>query len=216
LERDATPVRLIDLGSGQGDLLAEASQRWPRASLVGIEPSEVGVRESQRKVPSARFITGDITAGTEIPDDLHGWATHVVCSEVLEHLDDPAGLLRAALPMLATGGLIVVTVPGGRISAFDKEIGHRRHYTPESLAQLVRAAGYGVDWTSGAGFPFFNLYRAVVIARGDRLAHDVAADEGGAPSLAARVAMASFRPLFRLTLTRSRWGTQIVGVGRRP
>ena len=98
------------------------------------------------------------------------------------------------------------------MSAFDRHIGHRRHFTPALLAATLDAAGYDVRTTMGAGFPFFNLYRAVVIARGDRLVEDVSAASTDGVSAAARVAMAAFGGLFRLNLRRSPWGTQVVGV----
>jgi len=108
-----------------------------------------------------------------------------------------------------------VTVPGGTMSAFDRHIGHRRHYTPASLAAALRLAGYDVEMTAGAGFPFFNLYRRLVIARGERLVDDVRSG-AGAPVGAARLAMAAFRPLFRLNAMSSPWGVQIIGVARAP
>ena len=48
-----------------------------------------GVHRAQAKVPAARFVCGDLTAGTEVPPRPRDWATHAVCSEVLEHVDDP-------------------------------------------------------------------------------------------------------------------------------
>jgi SAM-dependent methyltransferase len=215
LAQDGEPQRLLDLGSGQGDLLRDAAARWPNADFLGVEPSEVGVAESREKVPPARFLACDLMADHgALPEDLRGWATHAVCSEVLEHVDEPAALLSAARAAMAPGCRLVVTVPGGRMSAFDETIGHRRHYTPESLAATMREGGFEPDWTSGAGFPFFNLYRALVIARGDKLASDVASGQKGGPSAAARLAMLAFRPLFRMCLTRSPWGVQIVGIAR--
>ena len=100
------------------------------------------------------------------------------------------------------------------MSAFDRHIGHRRHFTPEAIAGVLRDAGFEVLLATGAGFPFFNLYRALVIARGDRLIEDVRGD--GAASPAARAAMLAFDPLLRLSLPRSRWGKQIVAVARLP
>jgi SAM-dependent methyltransferase len=215
LESTGTPQRLLDVGSGLGDFLLTASQRWPRTELLGLEPSEVGVRRSQAKVPRARFIVGDIMADAEVPSDLERWATHAVCSEVLEHVDDDVGLLAASRRLMAPGCWLVVTVPGGKMSAFDRHIGHRRHYTPALLATTLREADYEIEMTAGAGFPFFNLYRRLVIARGDRLVEDVRSG-GGATSGPARAAMAAFRPLFHLNATSSPWGGQIVGVARVP
>jgi SAM-dependent methyltransferase len=215
LEATGAPRRLLDVGSGLGDFLELASERWPQAELLGLEPSEVGVRRSEAKVPRSRFITGDIMADAEVPADLERWATHAVCSEVLEHVDDDVALLAAAQRLMAPGCRLVVTVPGGTMSAFDRHIGHRRHYTPASLATVLRSAGYEVETTTGAGFPFFNLYRRMVIARGERLVDDVRSG-GGSPGGAARAAMAGFGLLFRLNASSSPRGVQIVGVARMP
>lgn len=215
LERIAEPERLLDIGSGQGDLLVDAAKRWPQATLVGLEASERGNVLAQAKLPSARFELVDLSQDAAPQPLLTGWATHAACSEVLEHVDDPVVFLRHARAYLGPGARLVITVPGGPMSAFDERIGHRRHYSPERLRRTFEEAGLRSAATFGAGFPFFNLYRRVVIARGARLAGDVSSG-GGRPSRAARVAMAGFRPLLAVSLPRSMWGTQIVGVAYEP
>jgi 2-polyprenyl-3-methyl-5-hydroxy-6-metoxy-1,4-benzoquinol methylase len=215
LERTSTPVRLLDIGSGQGDFLAEAADRWPRAKLVGLEASERGNQMAQVKLRSATFATVDLSRDCPPARGLANWATHATCLEVLEHVDEPVLLLGHARAYLAPGAQLIVTVPGGRMSAFDEQIGHRRHYSPELLRTMLAEAGLCTQMTFGAGFPFFNLYRRIIIARGKRLAGDVSSG-GGGPSGAARLGMAAFRPLLSASLTRSPWGTQIVGVATEP
>lgn len=216
LEQDGPPRRLLDIGSGQGDFLAAAHKRWPQADLAGLEVSTGGIRESQQKAPIATFELRDLMVDAPTTPELAGWATHALCSEVLEHVDDPVRVLSAARAYLAPAACVFVTVPGGPMSAFDRHIGHRTHFTPSSLAAVMTDAGFTAEWTAGAGFPFFNLYRRVVIARGERLVADVAAADGAPPGVAARAAMAAFRPLFLINRTRSRWGTQIIGIARMP
>jgi SAM-dependent methyltransferase len=216
LERGGAPRRLLDIGSGQGDFLALAAARWPQAELLGLEVSEVGVQVAAAKVPDARFRVRDLLAAGGSAGDDTGWATHAVCSEVLEHVDDPVSLMRNARDCLAPGCRLVVTVPGGPMSAFDRHIGHRRHFSPGELAELLRQAGLRVEQATGAGFPFFNLYRLAVIARGRRLVEDAVAVDGGTTSLPARAAMAAFWPLFRLNAPSSRFGWQTVAVARQP
>ena len=92
-------------------------------------------------------------------------ATHAVCSEVLEHVDDPVALMRNAIALLAPGCEVVVTVPGGPRSAFDRYVGHLRHFTATLSNQVSRTPAS--TWTGCCtGFPFFNLYKLAVIARG--------------------------------------------------
>ena len=147
-----------------------------------------------------------------MPEEYRGWATHAVCAEVLEHLDNPVGALRNVVPWLSPGGRLIVTVPGGPMSAFDRHIGHRRHYTPGDLARLLRDAGFDRVVVRGAGFPFFNVYRLAVIAQGDNLARE--AEQPGFDSrLAPRVAAKVFSALFRLTTSRTPLGWQLVAEG---
>jgi hypothetical protein len=92
------------------------------------------------------------------------------------------------------------------MSRFDQHIGHRKHYRPEELRRLLERAGFRVERAHGAGFPFFNLYRRVVIARGSKLIADVARQ----PSLPARLAMDTFDTVFRLNLRTQGWQTVAV------
>jgi hypothetical protein len=97
------------------------------------------------------------------------------------------------------------------MSAFDRSIGHRRHFTPESLSQILRESGFRVERAQRAGFPFFNLYRLVVIARGRQLTRDI-----GRGSATAGTAMSAFGRLFRLNVDRSPFGWQIVALATLP
>jgi SAM-dependent methyltransferase len=215
LERREAPRRLVDLGCGPGDLLHDASRRWPGAELLGLEMSAQGVQLASEKVPTAEFAQADLLTDS-VPDErFAAWATHAVCSEVLEHVDDPVTLLRNARRYLRPGARLVVTVPGGEISLFGCHIGHRRHYTPELLAQTFDEAGLMTAAVNGAGFPFFNFYRWFVLRRGQKVISDVVASDGSL-TLAARLAMMAFNPLLAISLPRSRWGKQIVGVAYEP
>jgi SAM-dependent methyltransferase len=215
LERETTPERLIDIGSGQGDFLVAAARRWPRAALVGLEASGRGNEIAAAKLPSSELKLVDLNRALAPAPELAGWGTHAACLEVLEHIDEPVAFLRNARAYLSPGARLVVTVPGGPMSAFDRRIGHRRHYTPELLTRTFSQAGLRPGSTFRAGFPFFNLYRAVVIARGERLVEDLSS-AGGRPSVVALAAMAVFRPLLAVSLPRSPWGSQIVGVAYEP
>jgi len=211
------PARVVDIGSGQGELVSILCKRYPRAAVLGLELSATGVSLGQARAPSARFLQWDLLSDRPPPAEWTRWATRAVCSEVLEHVDEPARLLQNTRPFLAPGCRLVVTVPGGPRSAFDLHIGHRRHYDRHTLARLLTEAGFERVVTFGAGFPFFNLYRLAVVARGSRLIEDVAVrEEGESLSPAARITMGAFDRLFRLNLVGSPWGWQIVGVARMP
>lgn len=207
-------ARILDIGSGQGDMIAEVHAQYPEAELLGVELSQSGVAIAGRKVPSARFVQRDLLQLMELPEGQRSWATHAICSEVIEHIDDPALLLRNARHYMAPDCHLALTAPGGPMSAFDKHIGHRKHWRPEDIERVLRDAGYDPQRVSGVGFPFFNLYRCLVILRGEKLIQDVSASPSGTASPVARLAMAVFQRLIRLNLNSSRHGWQMVAQAR--
>lgn len=208
-------AQVFDLGSGQGDLMEKLQPLLPKAKLLGAELSESGVAISRRKVPRATFIVTDIFRPLVALDDFVGWATHAVCSEVLEHVDDPVSFLQHARKYLAPDARLIVTVPGGPMSEFDRHIGHRQHFDRDKIRAILEQAGYSVERLYLAGFPFFNLYRLLVISRGKRLTRDVETEPGHASSTLANYTMKLFRLLFRANLLDSPFGWQIVAVARK-
>jgi SAM-dependent methyltransferase len=206
------PIRVLELGSGQGELSAELKRRHPQLELVGVDLSQTGVAIARAKVPGAAFFQQDLTQPMAISARYRGWATHAICSEVLEHLDDPVNALKNLRFCLAPGARLIITVPAGPMSAFDKHLGHRAHFTPLRLRQVLSDAGLETESLTAAGFPFFNLYRLTVIARGRRLIDDA----GGELPLSARVASWVFSRLFRLNKSDSLRGWQLLAVAVEP
>jgi SAM-dependent methyltransferase len=210
--RGSTPQRYLDIGCGPGDLTVDVARRWPTAEVAGIELSKRGVEIAAGKLPRGRFMQFDLLSGRTPPAGFRAWATHATCSEVLEHVDEPDALLASARRWLAPGALLVVTVPGGPMSAFDRHVGHRRHYTAPELTALLEAIGLSVLECGGAGFPFFNLYRRAVITRGERLVSDV--DATSAVPRSARLAMGVFNGLLAASPTRGQRGWQLYATAR--
>ena len=213
--RGNAAMRIFDLGSGQGDLVQKLEPLFRGAKFVGAELSERGVEISRRKVPGATFLVANILRRAPELDAFSGWATHAVCSEVLEHVDNPVTFLEQARRYLEPGGRLIVTVPGGPMSAFDRHIGHRQHFDRARIRSILEKAGYAVERIYLAGFPFFNLYRLLVIARGERLARDVETKASPSSSGAAGFAMKVFRVLFHANLPDSPFGWQVIATARK-
>jgi trans-aconitate methyltransferase len=208
-------TRILDLGSGQGDLLKKLNNLLPEASLLGMEMSEKGVAISRQKIPRATFIVADIFQPPPSYNAYLGWATHAVCSEVLEHVDDPVSFLEHARQYLAPEAKLIVTVPGGPMAAFDQHIGHRRHFDRQSIREILGQAGYSVEQVYATGFPFFNLYRLLVIAGGKRLTRAVGVQSTGMSSIVANHLMRAFHFLFHGNFPDSRFGWQLIAVAHK-
>lgn len=164
-------LTIIDFGSGQGDLIKDLSLAFPQAKLVGIELSEKGVSISREKVPQAKFIQGNLLDDFVI-NDFCDYADYGICCEVIEHVDDPIIFVSNLKKYLKKGAKLILTVPGGKMSAFDRHIGHRKHFSVQELQDVFFSAGYINVKVKTCGFPFFNIYKIISILRGDKLISD--------------------------------------------
>ena len=203
------PVRLLDLGCGSGELDMHVVRARADAEILGLDMSATGIEMAKSKVPAGHFRQRDFSRPFDVPG-FERWATHGVCTEVLEHLDEPTAMLANVRPLLAVGCKLVITVPAGPMSAFDRHVGHRRHFTPRLLRQTIEDAGFSVVDLVGAGFPFFNLYRLAVVARGEKLVEDASSGDESRLPLAARAAIRAFGVLFKLSTDRTTLGWQLV------
>ncbi len=210
---------IVDIGSGQGQLALYMQTVFPECQVVGIEYSGEGVRRSREAAVALRsktlFVHRDLLEDAESVLPGGPKASFAVCSEVLEHVDHPDTLLENAADYLAPGCRIVFTVPGGPRSAFDRHIGHRQHFRPLELVGRLDQAGFEVDRTYQAGFPFFNLYRLAVIARGKRLIADLQGVTSHKGKAQVGTAISKlFDVLLRWNLDSSPFGWQVAAVAR--
>src|SRR5215813_2112625 len=66
-------ARIIDIGSGQGDMAAAIRARFPSAEILGLELATSGVEISRRKVPTARFVQRNLLDQKQPTGDLRAW-----------------------------------------------------------------------------------------------------------------------------------------------
>ncbi len=85
----------------------------------------------------------------------------VVCCEVLEHVEDDRGFLRALRACLAPGGRLALSVPSRMKywSRHDEVVGHLRRYEKHELKQLLEEAGFEAVDIRSYGFPWVNVLR---------------------------------------------------------
>jgi len=226
--RAARPgMRVLDVGCGMGELLRDLAARLPEAHIAGADLSERSIVESRKLNPTFDLFALDVAA-----IDLAGAAPAragqydlVVCSEVLEHIPDHRRAAANLAALLAPGGRLIVTVPGGKMSRFDQAIGHQRHYRPDDLRALLAGAGLVVDDVLAWGFPFHNLYRTAVrlasrmTLPGEPQAAAAPSGDRSGPGLLSRVMSAGYsvfgrvlNPLFYLNLNRG--GEQLIALAR--
>ncbi len=149
--------RVLDLGCGAGGV--GASLRAAGAThLTGIEIHEAAAEEA-RKVYDAVHV-GDAEQLVE-SGAVQGPFDVITAYDVLEHLVDPAAVLRALRPLAAPGARLHVSVPNARHFSLLSDLvlrgtfgytewGHRdathlRWFTRRDIEALVAAEGWVVE-----------------------------------------------------------------------
>ncbi|MBI4615739.1 MAG: methyltransferase domain-containing protein [Planctomycetes bacterium] len=152
---------VLDAGCGQGELLGEIAARRPGASLRGVDLSEAGIVIAARRLPGARFSPLDLSAAP-----LHETFDLVVCSDVLEHVEEDRAAL-ANLRRMTNGHLLVTTIQGPCYPWEKETMGHVRSYTRRDLENKLSAAGFRVERVIEWGWPFYSpLYRSFLTLGG--------------------------------------------------
>ena len=103
------PVRVVDLGCGDGTLTATLAERWPGALVEGVDRSpEMVASAGPRTIPGRlRFARGDVRDWR--PD---GPVDVLVSNATLQWVPGHARLLRGWIDSLAPGGWLAFQVPG--------------------------------------------------------------------------------------------------------
>jgi SAM-dependent methyltransferase len=108
--RGLPSLSLLDFGCGTGLNLSE-----PLAA-AGDRVHGVDVHEPSIALARSRFTRDGLTFGTESAAELAASGVRydgIICSEVLEHLADPARCLAELCALLADDGVLLVSVPNG-------------------------------------------------------------------------------------------------------
>ncbi len=154
---------ILDVGCGQGSLLAELLTQYPDMKPHGVDLSPVALEFARARVPSGKYEILDIAN-----DSLDEVFDLVVCSEVLEHIPDDASAMRNLRRM--TGKHLVVTTVQGRMRGFETgKVGHIRNYACGELVRRLEQASFEVVRKIEWGFPFYSpLYRNILDVTGAR------------------------------------------------
>lgn len=119
------------------------------AVVVGVDRSPAYLARARERVPAARFVEGDVEDPVSCPP-----MDHVVATNLVHELDDPAGFFKLAAGWLAPGGMLHVSLQNpyslhrlvGRGDPFavtpeGRSLGTRSLFDVETLFAWADAAG---------------------------------------------------------------------------
>jgi len=137
--------RVVEVGAGQGTFSTRLLALDSIQELILIEP-DAGMQARLE----ARFAAEPrvrVAGGYFGEQDLGGRADAIVLVNVLEHIEDDAALITAALEALRPGGALLLFVPAGQwlFGPLDRAFEHFRRYERRELEDLLRAGGMAIE-----------------------------------------------------------------------
>ena len=133
----------LDIGTGEGGFLNELIDIG-FSNISGIEPSSDPIAAAAPGV-AGLIEHGVFHAGVRSPASL----SLVTCFQTIEHVPDPAALVRDAASLLKPGGLLVIVCHDRRAAANRLlglrspivDIEHMQLFSPRSLTELLSRGG---------------------------------------------------------------------------
>jgi SAM-dependent methyltransferase len=154
------PSKILDLGCSSG-LLAERLRSMGH-HVTGVDVAELpGVGER-----TSSFFKADLNRG--IPAEVGSGFDVVLAADVLEHLTDPAALMRQVKEVLSPDGLAIFCVPNiahwyprfrTTLGLFDYDqrgildSTHLRFFTRKSIQKMIGRQGYSIRRIEPVGLP---------------------------------------------------------------
>lgn len=145
---------VLDLGCGVGTIDFYLAKKGHAVTGIDISADAIKVCnevKEQFHFDECQFIHGDVQH-TQFGKKFD----FIICSEVIEHVEDDTGLLETILTLLKPGGVLLLTTPSvnaplyrlGYLKNFDKRVGHLRRYEMKGLVEQIDNVGFEIDSTA--------------------------------------------------------------------
>ena len=150
---DRQPEKILDVGAGSGFFSKTLLRKTTAKSAICVDP---GYAEDRSEIQSGKPIVFKRAHAV-------GDADVILLMDVLEHVDDDVGLLRAYAEPARPGTRFIVSVPAFSWlwSSHDEFLDHRRRYTLNQVLGVLSHAGL----SPVTGFYFFGALLPAVAAQ---------------------------------------------------
>jgi ubiquinone/menaquinone biosynthesis C-methylase UbiE len=159
------PKKILDVGCASGWFLSELLKIFPKAEGFGIDIYGKAIAYGKKSYPSITFASAD---AHKIPFRSKMFDL-VICTEVLEHVDDPKSVLLEIKRVLKKDGFAIVELDSGSLlfsivwfiwKKFQGSVwshAHLHSFTSKELEKIVLGSSFQIVKTKK-----FNMGMAIV------------------------------------------------------
>jgi trans-aconitate 2-methyltransferase len=102
----AEPGRVYDLGCGAGNVTAALVERWPHATIIGVDASAAMLEQAAKALPQVQWLRHSLADWRpDAPADV------IYSNAALHWLPNHQQLLPALVAALAPGGVLAIQMP---------------------------------------------------------------------------------------------------------
>lgn len=148
-------IKILDYGCGVGTLAFYLASIGKHVTGVDISPLSVDLcNKSARKMGMIGKVRFSVSSNFwRRLTNVHVKYDLIICSEVIEHINNDVQLMGKLSGILNKGGYIFLTTPSKNAplfrmkvtKSFDSKVGHLRRYDVEALKAMFRNAGMKVE-----------------------------------------------------------------------
>lgn len=149
--------RLLDVGCGYGEILRNTKA----AFRFGLDTNQQALDRAKdlSGVNGPTFVLGEVD---EIPFS-SGYFDAVICSEVLEHVEDPSALITELTRVVKPGGYICISVPNEWVTTIGRALtgkkpwkspAHKWAFTPRKITKLFPMERLHIEFVPFRWLPF--------------------------------------------------------------
>lgn len=179
----APGMAVVDVGCGFGPYTSFCAQVGADVTFLDMQESQVTALQSRLSNIARGAVTGLTSDCNPIPlaDEC---ADLVICTEVMEHVEDPDKLMGELNRIARPGATCLLSVPDSRSEKLMEHVAHRsyfqkpnhiRVFSAESFQRLVVGEGLQIQRhdTIGAFWSLFFLFKWATTLPGENLMADV-------------------------------------------
>jgi len=141
--------RILDIGSGTGEMITYLKKIYPKSEFFGMDTSVLAIDYAKKR--GHKNITK--ASATKLLYK-NNYFDAVIVLDVLEHIKNDGKCITEAGRVLKKGGKLIITSPGLSFiwSKYDINQGHQRRYTRRRFIKLAKESNLKVEYISYFNF----------------------------------------------------------------